>query len=145
MSEDEEPVVGSSGSSEASVGPREYRDDGHNRRVLIVTEGSRGDVQPFIALALELHSKGFVCALSASAYFHDFVREHASFSQLAVSRRLLSLFYMFWLNGHCYSDETNTRHPFISSTPWKEMRERWCLQSDCERRSTKVASWTNSQ
>src|ERR1044072_1889738 len=46
-------------------------------RALLSTIGSRGDVQPLLALAVELRSKGHECRLCAPPDFRDFVEAYA--------------------------------------------------------------------
>lgn len=45
-------------------------------RVAIETLGSRGDVQPYVALALALLARGHDVQLAAPAQFQDFVEGH---------------------------------------------------------------------
>ena len=40
------------------------------------TTGSRGDVQPYVALAKGLQQAGFEATLATDAYFQDFVGPH---------------------------------------------------------------------
>jgi UDP:flavonoid glycosyltransferase YjiC (YdhE family) len=52
--------------------------------ITILTYGSRGDVQPFLALALGLQRKGHIVRLAAPHKFEDFVTSHGvSFVSLA--------------------------------------------------------------
>ena len=44
--------------------------------ITILTYGSRGDVQPFLALSLRLVEKGHSVKLAAPSRFKDFVKEH---------------------------------------------------------------------
>jgi sterol 3beta-glucosyltransferase len=44
--------------------------------VCILTVGTRGDVQPFLALALKLQERGHAVTLAAPANFRDFVESH---------------------------------------------------------------------
>src|SRR5689334_7146982 len=52
-------------------------------RVLLSTIGSRGDVQPLLALALELHAQGHQSRICAPPDFRDFV-EKAGFGFVGV-------------------------------------------------------------
>lgn len=45
-------------------------------KVLILTYGSRGDVQPYVALALGLKARGHEVVLATSERFRNFVEEH---------------------------------------------------------------------
>ncbi|MGI5502328.1 glycosyltransferase [Lentzea sp. CA-135723] len=45
-------------------------------RALLVTHGTRGDVQPFLALAVELRARGHSALLAAPASFADAAAEH---------------------------------------------------------------------
>lgn len=54
-----------------------------NQRVLILTAGSRGDVQPYVALAKGLQQASFEVTLATDPYFQDFVIRHGvSFAPL---------------------------------------------------------------
>ncbi len=46
------------------------------RRVVIATIGTRGDVQPFVALAVALQKRGHTAVLATSSDFRSFVLEH---------------------------------------------------------------------
>lgn len=57
-------------------------------RVLPVGMGSRGDVQPFIALGESLHRLGHVVTLAAAEEFRDLVLRHdLGFEPLSVDLR----------------------------------------------------------
>ncbi|WP_345305907.1 glycosyltransferase [Candidatus Villigracilis saccharophilus] len=45
-------------------------------KITILTYGSRGDVQPFVALALGLQKNGHVVKLAALHKFNEFVTSH---------------------------------------------------------------------
>src|SRR5215216_756066 len=45
-------------------------------KITILTYGSRGDVQPFLALSLELRKRGHSVRLAAPFRFKSFVEEH---------------------------------------------------------------------
>ncbi|HKK69642.1 MAG TPA: glycosyltransferase [Candidatus Krumholzibacteria bacterium] len=52
--------------------------------VLLLTYGTRGDVQPFVALGVELKERGHDVTLATSTRFEDFVRDHGlGFSALS--------------------------------------------------------------
>lgn len=44
--------------------------------IVILTAGSRGDVQPFVALAVGLRARGYRVTLGAPALFESFVAEY---------------------------------------------------------------------
>ncbi|MGB7088367.1 MAG: glycosyltransferase, partial [Phormidesmis sp.] len=48
-----------------------------NKRILILTAGSRGDVQPYIALGIGLKQAGFKVTLATDSSFASFVRSYA--------------------------------------------------------------------
>jgi hypothetical protein len=58
-----------------SVGGGVRSQDGH---ILIITTGSRGDIQPFVALALGLLQRGFSCAIATHECFESFVRQETT-------------------------------------------------------------------
>ena len=59
--------------------------------ITILTYGSRGDVQPFLALALGLQKAGHTVKLAAPHRFADFVEEHdVSFVPLAGDPEIIS-------------------------------------------------------
>lgn len=45
-------------------------------KILIVTIGSRGDIQPFIALGKGLQAAGFEVGLQTSETYKPFVEQH---------------------------------------------------------------------
>lgn len=55
-------------------------------RVLIITLGTRGDVEPFIALGLELKARGHGVTICTGSGFADVIRGH-------------SLDYAYWVMG----------------------------------------------
>lgn len=48
-----------------------------NKRILILTAGSQGDVQPYVALGIGLKEAGFEVTLATDAGFSSFVISHA--------------------------------------------------------------------
>jgi sterol 3beta-glucosyltransferase len=47
------------------------------KTILIVTSGSRGDVQPYVALAIELKARGARVVVATEKRMEDFVKSFA--------------------------------------------------------------------